>query len=131
MDLRGEYSNLVVLDPKVPWLQLPRTMCKKLAEDFQLDYIDYGDGPLFYVSNATMERLRRLRPSFNFKVGYDGMPSMDITIPYEAFEHDFTTPDRNGQFEDRPYFPIRIFADYAKPYGPGDIVLGRVFLQEA
>lgn len=120
----------VELDPNLPYLQLPREVCIKLAEDFELDYDNSAEDPLFFVSNTTRARLRHLRPSFTFTIRDDlllakeHVPPINITLPYEAFEHHYTTP----WGEVWPNFPIRMFSDDSQYSG---YVLGRPFFQEA
>ena len=116
----------VRLDPELPYLELPEEVCHRMAEAFQLDFDP--DSSRFFISEAARARLRELRPSFTLTVGYKLMnygeaPDMNITLPYEAFEHNIFVDGGNRV----PYFPIRISPMAHK----GTWILGRVFFQEA
>jgi hypothetical protein len=116
----------VRLDPELPYLELPAEVCHRIAEAFELDFDP--DSSRFFVSDHVRTRLRKLRPSFTLTVGYSLMnhettPNMNITLPYEAFEHNIFVSDGDRI----PYFPIRISPMSHR----GIYILGRVFFQEA
>lgn len=116
-------SEWVQLDPELPFLELPGDACRRLAQAFQLEW-SYKES-LYLVSNVTRARLRKLRPSITLTVGsspdeYGKTSTMDIVLPYEAFEH--TTHLKKG--EQAAYFPIRTAQR-------GIYTLGRTFFQEA
>jgi hypothetical protein len=118
------------LDPQLPFLQMPRSVCDRLVEDLGLEYDPQTD--LYIVPSASRALLRQRRPSMSIIMTSpygdlispppgDGLNSRSllVNLPYEAFEHEMTL----SSGEKVHYFPIRRSKS-------DDFYLGRVLFQE-
>ena len=113
-------SNITVaIDSSQPYLYLPKASCSVFARAFGLT-LD-PDLNLYQPNTTAHGALRRSNPSLNFQFGASSSDTLNITLPYQAFDLQTTAPiTKNGT----NYFPIRCTDDSSQ------FVLGRAFLQE-
>ncbi|KYG41059.1 hypothetical protein M433DRAFT_76677 [Acidomyces richmondensis BFW] len=115
------YPITVNVDSAVSQLWLPSNICDKISSAFNLTYIE--DGNYYIVNETTHRALKDNSPVFTFEVGSpSGASSIQITIPYSAFDLNLTLPLAINSI---PYFPLR------KAANSSQFTLGRAFLQEA
>lgn len=112
------------IDSTIAELWLPVDVCKAFENAFGLKY-DNKTG-LYLVDDALHDSLKAQNPSITFTLGqkYSTDATMQITLPYAAFDLQATAPYRDLQQKSR-YFPIR------QGQNSSQWVLGRTFLQEA
>lgn len=98
----------------------------QFEEQFQLKY-DNNSGR-YLLDETTHAALLAANPSFTFNIGQPAATrsekdsTLDIVLPYAAFDLNVTNPIVNGSAR---YFPIR------RATSERQYILGRVFLQEA
>lgn len=112
------------IDSTVPQIWLPIEACQVFEDSFGLTYDN--DTELYLVNSTAHELLLSRNPNVTFTIGVGttGGSTVDIVLPYAAF--DMTArPPYQGLSEDTLYFPLRRAAN-ATQY-----TLGRTFLQEA
>jgi hypothetical protein len=112
------------IDSTVAELWLPVEICKAFEDSFGLKYDAATD--LYLVDDTLHEKLLTQNPSITFTLGqkYSTDATMQITLPYSAFDLEASPPYRGVQEKTR-YFPIR------RGNESSEWVLGRTFLQEA
>ncbi|KAL8640474.1 MAG: hypothetical protein Q9228_002615 [Teloschistes exilis] len=119
MDLLSKNITALVTSD-LPYLALPDTVCKQFETAFGLIWDSSRE--LYLVNDTVHGQLRTLNPSIVFSFGQSTAQSVNITVPYQAFDLQVTQPiAENGT----NYFPLRRSAN-ATQY-----TLGRAFLQEA
>ncbi|KAI4259105.1 MAG: hypothetical protein LQ352_000899 [Teloschistes flavicans] len=116
--LSRNITALVTSD--LPYLTLPDTVCKQFEIAFGLSWDSSRE--LYLVNDTAHGQLRSSNPSIVFSLGQSTAQSVNITVPYQAFDLQVTQPiAENGT----NYFPLRCSSN-ATQY-----TLGRSFLQEA
>ena len=113
---------LALIDSSVPDIWLPDPVCQAFEQAFGLIYDRNTD---LYIVNDTMHsRLQQVSPTVTIKVGavVSGGPSVDIILPYDAFDLQANHPLYPNATN---YFPLRRAANSSQ------YTLGRTFLQEA
>ncbi|TVY27669.1 Candidapepsin-8 [Lachnellula hyalina] len=109
------------IDSTVPYIYLPGAICKKFESAFGLTWNDTTE---IYTLNDTMHTsLQNINPNITFTLSTSEGQSLDITLPYKAF-------DLNASFPVIPegtinYFPLK------RAQNDTQYTLGRTFLQEA
>ncbi|KAL9585304.1 MAG: hypothetical protein Q9212_001598 [Teloschistes hypoglaucus] len=123
--LRGDVNLLsknitALVTSDLPYLALPETVCKHFETAFGLSWDNSRE--LYLVNDTVHGQLRTMNPSIVFSLGQSTAQSVNITVPYQAFDLQVTQPiAENGT----NYFPLRRSSN-ATQY-----TLGRAFLQEA
>ncbi|OMP86931.1 hypothetical protein BK809_0000607 [Diplodia seriata] len=117
-------SHMSMIDSSVSQLWLPEDSCNHFAAAFGLTY---DENLNYYLINDTMhDRLLAENPALTFRFGNDitsaTNESVDITLPYAAFDLYIKHPDYPDTTR---YFPIR------RAHNDTQYTLGRVLLQEA
>ncbi|KAF1818573.1 acid protease [Dissoconium aciculare CBS 342.82] len=116
--------DLFLIDSAVPHIWVPEGDIPKWVDAFGLTYDNATE--LFLVSDATRSRLQTLNPTVTFTFKNNVIqapgPTMNITLPYAAFDLQASYPYYTNATN---YFPIRRAANSTQ------YVLGRTFLQEA
>ena len=115
-------GNFFLIDSSVPDLWLPLAACQIFEDAFGLIYDNNTN--LYLVNDTIHSKLVQLDPTITLTIGnqtFDG-PTMDITLPYGAFDLQASSPIYPNTTN---YFPIRR-GDNSSQY-----TLGRTFLQEA
>lgn len=113
------------IDSTLPYLWLPKNVCDKFAEYFNLKY---DNATNFYAvdSASGAQNNDQQDAVVTFKIGSDPSGSdanhASITLPYSAFDLEHFNKDNRDNAT--KYFPIRRSTN-------GMFVLGRTFLQEA
>ena len=114
-------SNITALiDTTTPHSWLPREACSLFEKAFGLTWDD--DTDLYLVNDTAHQSLLNQNPTITFTLGASADKTMNITLPYAAFDLQASQPFyENGT----NIFPIRR-ATSANQY-----TLGRAFFQEA
>ncbi|GBF66294.1 hypothetical protein TMEN_9014 [Trichophyton mentagrophytes] len=124
-------SGTFVIDSSTPFLWFPEQICDSLAGKLGLIYNDTLDLYTYGPNISTYDAIAGSNVSFTFTVSDlpDSSKSVNITLPFAAFDHKLTYPypglDQNQSSEGLRYFPLRRTTD------PKKLTIGRVFLQEA
>ncbi len=112
---------LFMIDSSVPDIWLPMSACQLFEQAFGLIYDPLTD--LYLVNDSIHKQLQQKEPTITFKLGVmesEG-PSVDITLPYGAFDLQASSPIYPNTTN---YFPLRRAANETQQ------TLGRAFLQE-
>lgn len=112
---------LFMIDSSVPDIWLPMSACQLFEQAFGLIYDPLTD--LYLVNDSIHKQLQQKEPTVTFKLGVmeaEG-PSVDITLPYGAFDLQASWPIYPNATN---YFPLRRAANETQQ------TLGRAFLQE-
>jgi hypothetical protein len=107
------------IDSTLPYLWLPRPVCDRLQQIFDLVYDNNTD---MYLINSTSKQIKS-NATLDFKLGASQTSNhySVISLPYSAFNLNASWPIYENSTS---YFPIR--------RAPGNMfILGRTFLQEA
>ena len=118
--LSNEIATLV--DTTLPYILLPLSACQAFEQAFSLVWDD--SNRLYLVNDTTHQRLLDQTPTVTFELGNStlGKTSVNVTLPYEAFDLQASSPIfPNGT----NYFPLR------RASSPSQYTLGRTFFQEA
>ena len=118
--LSNEIATLV--DTTLPYIWLPLSACQAFEQAFGLVWDD--SNRLYLVNDTTHQRLLDQTPTVTFELGNSthGKTSVNVTLPYEAFDLQASSPIfPNGT----NYFPLR------RASSPSQYTLGRTFFQEA
>ncbi|KAF2106214.1 aspartic peptidase domain-containing protein [Lophiotrema nucula] len=109
------------IDSTLPYLWLPKDVCDKFAEQFQLTYDKTRN--MYTVDETAHNNNQRTNASMVFLInsGVSSAGSVSITLPYAAFDLQASEPIFNNATR---YFPI-------KQSPTGVFILGRALLQEA
>ncbi|KAH7412285.1 aspartic peptidase domain-containing protein [Phaeosphaeria sp. MPI-PUGE-AT-0046c] len=112
------------IDSTIAEMWLPVEVCKAFEDAFALKYDNKTK--LYLVNDALHDTLKAQNPSITFTLGqkYSTETTIQITLPYAAFDLEASPPYRGLQQKSR-YFPIR------QGLNSSQWVLGRTFLQEA
>jgi len=121
-----------IIDSSTPYLWLPQAVCERFAQSLGLTYNTTLNLYTFDGNLSQHDTLGASSLSFTFSLSdISSTPaSVDITLPYTAFDLQLTYPaipftnfgDANAT---KYYFPLRQAANAAQ------YTIGRVFLQEA
>lgn len=113
---------LTFIDSTIPYIYLPVDACKIFEVTFGLTWNKTTNS--YPIDEALHQDLLNTNPQFTFKLANDkvGTSTVDINLPYAAFDQVMTRPQVP---EDTLYFPIR------RAMNDTQLTLGRVFLQEA
>ena len=113
-------SNITAtVDSDLPYLQLPASVCKNFERALGLFWDPSMQ--LYLVNDTIHGRLREDNPTFSFTLGRSVAQSVNITLPYQAFDLQVTQPiAENGT----NYFPLKCSSNSSQ------YILGRAFLQE-
>jgi hypothetical protein len=124
IDLLKRDDVTMFVDSTVAELYLPIEICQAFEDAFGLQYDEATD--LYLVNNTLHQNLLLQNPSVTFTLGqkYSSQATVQITLPYAAFDLEASPPYRGLQ-EKTKYFPIR------RSNESDNWVLGRTFLQEA
>jgi hypothetical protein len=117
-------SGQNINDSTIAEMWLPLDVCKAFEDAFGLKYDNKTN--LYLVDDTLHQSLLSQDPSITFTLGqkYSTNATMQITLPYAAFDLEASPPYRGLQQKSR-YFPIRQGGNSSQ------WVLGRTFLQEA
>ncbi|KAL1310643.1 hypothetical protein AAFC00_000911 [Neodothiora populina] len=113
-----------LVDATVPHIWLPMWACLQFEQEFGLIYDNVTD--LYFVNSSMHSELlaRAAEVTFNLAQGLSGGPTVQITLPYSAF--DLTAlPPYQGLENATRYFPLR------RGHNDTQYTLGRTFMQEA
>ncbi|KAK5712070.1 hypothetical protein LTR15_012139 [Elasticomyces elasticus] len=115
-------SVYVFIDSLASQIWLPTAACRNFETAFNLTWD--SSTSLYLIDESVHNTLLAQKPVFKFTLGGGDSNSetVDILLPYAAFDLNVTLPIVNGNYR---YFPLKR-ADNATQY-----TLGRVFLQEA
>ncbi|KAK2754795.1 hypothetical protein FQN54_006688 [Arachnomyces sp. PD_36] len=124
-------SNLFVIDSSTPFLWLPEAACDSFADVLNLTYNDTLE--LYYYGSNSSIRDELLSWNLTFTFTIADLPgsssSVDITLPFSAFDQTLTYPfpdlDANFTSSGVRYFPLR------KAVNDDQLTIGRTFLQES
>ncbi|KAK2855690.1 hypothetical protein FQN49_004936 [Arthroderma sp. PD_2] len=120
-----------IIDSSTPFLWFPEQICDSLAGKLGLVYNDTLDLYTYEPNGTIYDTIAKSNVSFTFTISDlpDSPKSVDITLPFSAFDHKLTYPypgiERNLTSDGLRYFPLRRTND------PKKLTIGRVFLQEA
>ncbi|GAM87810.1 hypothetical protein ANO11243_058380 [Dothideomycetidae sp. 11243] len=118
-------SFAAAVDSTIPYLYLPLDLCQVFEQTFGLVYNSSLD--LYTVNSTLHTTLLKANPSVTFTLGqsYAGGNTVDITLPYGAFDLSVSYPIIENTTQKVPYFPIR------RATNATQFTMGRTFLQEA
>lgn len=111
------------MDSMVTAMWLPGSVCKAFEQAFGLQWD--ADSELYLLSDAQHSDLVAQNPTFTFTLAAEvgpGSKTVEITIPYEAFDLQIDPPYVTKTSR---YFPLK------RAQNETQYTLGRVFLQEA
>jgi len=108
------------VDSTIPHIYLPAAVCAKFESAFGLSYNETSK--IYTVDEATHASLMATNPSITFTLANTGGNTLDIVLPYAAFDLTASFP---VVANDTKYFPLKRAANDTQ------YTLGRVFLQEA
>lgn len=111
-----------MIDSSVPDIWLPMSACQVFEQAFGLTYDPLTD--LYLVNDSIHKQLQQKEPTVTFELGVmesEG-PSVNITLPYGAFDLQASSPIYPNATN---YFPLRRATNETQQ------TLGRAFLQEA
>lgn len=113
---------LAFIDSAVPELWLPVDACQAFEKAFGIELDPTYS--IYLLNDSTHDRLTTLNPNITLTLGdqTSGGNTVDITLPYAAFDHNITAPLYNGTSW---WFPLMQESDSTA------YTLGRTFLQEA
>ncbi|KAK4996334.1 hypothetical protein LTR66_004035 [Elasticomyces elasticus] len=108
------------IDSLVSQLWLPIEVCQQFERAFNLTW--NANSSLYLIDEHVHSALLAQNPTFTFKIGADTVrETIDIVLPYAAFDLNVTWPITNGPSR---YFPLQ-------RANTSQYTLGRVFLQGA
>lgn len=112
------------IDATVPEIWLPENACQAFESAFGLEYNEELD--VYAVNDTLHETLQERNANVTFALAesFDGGPSVDIILPYAAFDLTARPPYASVTNSTR-YFPLRRAANSTQ------YTLGRTFMQEA
>ncbi|CAK3949609.1 peptidase aspartic [Lecanosticta acicola] len=112
------------IDATVPQIWLPVEACRAFEQEFGLTYDNKTQ--LYLVNNTLHDTLldRNANVTFTIAQGLDGGPTVQIVLPYAAFNLQAQSPYR-GLSNTSWYFPLR------RAQNETQYTVGRTFLQEA
>lgn len=112
------------VDSTVSQIWLPLEACQAFEKAFGLKYDN--DTQLYLVNSDLHDSLTKSNPNVTFTLGQGltGGTTVDVTLPYAAFDMQ-ATPPYQGLIAQSYYFPLRRAANDTQ------YTLGRAFLQEA
>ena len=112
----------IFINSLVSEIWLPVNVCEAFAQQFGLTWVESGQ--IYIVGADAHDALVNQNPSFTFKIGQAGGAgeSVDIVLPYAAFDLNLTAPIVGN---DTRYFPLKQATESTQ------YTLGRTFLQEA
>lgn len=116
-------SIIAYIDSTVAPLWLPRESCRQFEAAFGLTWNPASE--LYLVNDTLHDTLVNKNASVKFTLGLttaDGGPTVNITLPYAAFDLTVSNPLVNGTSR---YFPLKRAANDSQ------YTLGRTFLQAA
>ena len=112
-------SITATVDSDLPYLQLPVSVCENFERALGLSWDPSMQ--LYLVNDTIHGKLREDNPTFSFTLGRSAAQTVNITLPYQAFDLQVTQPiAENGT----NYFPLRCTSNTSQ------YLLGRSFLQE-
>ncbi|KAF1989871.1 acid protease [Aulographum hederae CBS 113979] len=154
--LSNEESIYALIDSTIPFIYLPRSVCEKFEEKYNLTWDEETE---LYLLNETQHRkLMDLKPNFTFSIGPHNDPSspdysqgVSITLPYSALDLGASFPfikpssplydveeyersnrliaNKTAQSEANDLFSY--YFPLRRAANDNQYVLGRAFLQEA
>lgn len=104
---------------------LPVTACEAFEKAFGIKH-DEASGR-YLMDETTHNSLKEKNPTINFTLANskDSKRTVDVSLPYAAFDLQIQKPLYNGTGNSSAYFPLR------RAPNPETYALGRAFLQEA
>ena len=108
------------IDSTIPYIYLPLDMCNKFESNFGLQYDEANE--IYTINDTIHQSLLGMNPSLTFTLSDSKGNTLNIVLPYAAFDLTATFP---VVANDTKYFPLRRAANDTQ------YTLGRVFLQEA
>jgi hypothetical protein len=124
-------GNSFCIDSSTPYLWLPEAACDAFSKVLGLTYDETLQLYTYGNNTSTRQNLIDWNLTFTFNIADSpgSANSIDITLPFEAFDHKLFLPfpGLNTTFNQTSlhYFPLRKAANNTQ------YTLGRVFLQEA
>ena len=114
------------LDSGVPQIWLPESACDAFQAAFNLTY--NSTNGLYFVNDTVRNALLAQNPNVTFTLSNDLItktPTINISLPYAAFDLALTTDYPGITTNDTRYFPLR------RARNDSQYTLGRTFFQEA
>jgi hypothetical protein len=123
-------ASLFTIDSSTPYLWLPETVCDAFAKAFGLTYNDTLELYTFDGNTTAHDTLVNWNMTFTFNIADlpQSTHSIDITLPYDAFDLQLSYPYpelwANASSAAVNYFPLKRAANDTQ------YTIGRAFLQE-
>jgi hypothetical protein len=92
----------MLIDSTTPYIWLPREACDKFASEFGLRYDAQSE--LYTINSTAHAALKRMKPDITFTLSNTGGETLDIVIPYDAFDLTAKFPVIRNE---TAYFPIK------------------------
>lgn len=108
------------IDSTIPFIYLPIPICTIFESTFGLQWDSVSK--LYTINETAHNALQNLNPNITFALENSASQTVNVTLPYSAFDLTATFPTVAN---DTNYFPLRRAANDSQ------YTLGRVFLQEA
>lgn len=124
-------SSLFIIDSSTPFLWFPKAACEGFADALNLTYNDTLELYTYGSNSSIRDELLSWNLTFTFTIADlpGSSSSVDITLPFAAFDHELTYPFPNLDLDHSSsgvrYFPLR------KAANDDQYTIGRMFLQES
>jgi hypothetical protein len=117
--LMSEKISLLI-DSTIPYIYLPESACARFESAFGLQWNDTSE--IYTVNDTQHTALQKMNPNITFTLANTAGETLDIVLPYEAFDLTASFPVVANE---TLYFPLKRAANDTQ------YTLGRTFLQEA
>ena len=95
----------IYIDSTIPYIYLPTTVCDRFASAFGLEW---NDASRIYTINDTMHtKLQASDPKFTFRIANTAGQTLDIVLPYAAFDVQASFPVLPIGANSTNFFPLR------------------------
>jgi hypothetical protein len=111
------------IDSTIPFIYLPTDICTRFETAFGLQWDDFHE--LYTFSSDVHAALVNMNPNITFTLSNTAGETLDIILPYAAFDLTATFPVLSQPGNSTSYFPLK------RAGNDTQYTLGRTFLQEA
>jgi hypothetical protein len=111
------------IDSTIPYIYLPIDICAKFESAFGLTWDENDE--IYTVNDTAHSSLTSTNPSITFTLANTAGQTLNIVLPYAAFDLRASFPVLSNGTNSTNYFPLK------RATNDTQYTLGRVFLQEA
>ncbi|KAG4436710.1 hypothetical protein IFR05_007824 [Cadophora sp. M221] len=116
-------SISMYIDSTIPYIYLPLDACAKFESAFGLVW--NATDEIYTLNDTAHATLKSTNPSITFTIANTGGETLDIVLPYSAFDLTASFPVLSNGTNSTAYFLLK------RATNDTQYTLGRVFLQEA